>query len=346
MYFFKLYDNDNNQVWDIPFKSISITDRLNYGLNGTINIDYLSLKRYASIFNLTPDDVFASSLRDWRIYQDNNLRYGGILLHRKISGSGNQATSLTVNICDYLNALERRITGNAGTDWTYLSTDSADIAWDIIDQSQTKTNGDLGITRGLHPTTKDRDRTLRFDNIRDVIIKMSASEVDDGYDCEITPEKVFNIYYPKGEVKSNIILDDFNIISWSADKNLSGKLANSITVLGSGDGDDIITEVVEDTDSQEVWGLQEQTISAKDNEVSANLIDKGNNALNLLKIPQEIITVRVNDKNPDINTYNLGDTVTVKIDEIGLNTQLRIIQQSIQITPTGVALVDLSFDYE
>lgn len=345
MYYFYLLDNDGAK-YEIPYENISLSETLNEGMSGSLDVNYFAIKRYAELFNDTPDDVVASSYRYFELCRFSSLLFSGVLVNRQIDGSGARATNYSFTFCDWLNALERRITGN-DSDWWYSSEDSADIAWDIIDQTQNKTYGDLGITRGLHPATIDRDRTFRYDNIRDEIIKMSNSNLHNGYDCEITPQKVFNIYYPtKGSLKSNLILDDGNIISWRSSRNLSNNLSNSVTVIGAGDGDYINTELRENSTSQETWGLQESTLSAKDVTTASILQAKGDKELASNGLPKDKITIRISDDKPDIENYNLGDTLPVRIGVINYAENLRVLKRTLQITQGGQAQVDLTFDYE
>jgi hypothetical protein len=349
MYEFRIYNKSGEDVWVLPYQTITISEELNVGVTGNITINYLDLKRYADKLNTTPDNIISSEYREWKLYKDNVLFYAGILISRKMFGSKGQGTSLSIEFAGYEAILSNRLTGNAGTDWTYTSEDSADIAWDLIDQTQNDSDGegDVGITRGTHPTTVDRDRTFRFDYIRKAIEGMSANSKDNGYDWDISNSKVFNIYYPaKGEIKSNIILDDQNILSWTNDKKLSGGLANRVVVIGEGSTDDIVSESVQDTIAQASWYLQEYALSEKDTSVSANLIAKGNKYLEDVKEPKTVISVRVNDKNPLITSYNVADTLPVKISTIDFDEELRIDRRTIQIQRTGEAQVDLSFDYD
>lgn len=349
MYEFKIYNKNGSDIWVLPFQTISISEELNVGISGNITINYLDLKRYADKLSTTPDNIVSSEYREWKLYKDNTLFYAGILLHRKMFGSKTQATSMSIDFAGYEAILSNRLTGNAGTNWTYTGQDSANIAWDLINKTQNDADGEgnVGITRGLHPTTVNRDRTCRFDYIRKVIEGMSANSKDDGFDWEIDKQKVFNIFYPaKGELKSNIVLDDFNILSWTNDKDLSGKLANRVIVIGEGSTDDIVSARVQDLTAQANWYLQEYALSEKDTGISANLTAKGNKYLADHKEPKTVLSVRVNDRNPDILSYNVGDTLPVKISTIDFSENLRIDRRTIQIERTGEAQVDLSFDYE
>ena len=78
----------------------------------------------------------------------------------------------------------------------YASTDAGEIAWDLIDNSQNQTNGDLGITKGIIETTQNRDRTYYNQNIMEAIVNLS--NVIGGFDFEFTHNKVFNVYAVKG----------------------------------------------------------------------------------------------------------------------------------------------------
>jgi hypothetical protein len=340
MYELRVVSGSN--TWIIPFQSLSISETLNGGISGTLSLNYLAMERYASLFSLTPDGIFASALAEWKLYRDEVLFYAGIINHRTASGSKAQGTSYNLNLLGYEYLLKSRITGNGGV-WAYTSDDSADIAWDMI--NRTNALSDTGITRGLHPTTTNRDKTNRFDPILDSIMDMSATKKANGYDWEVSNQKVFNIFYPKGTLKNNIILDDFNILSWSNNRDMATNLANSITVLGAGSEDDIISETVEDTASQAVWGLQQTTLSEKDTTLAQNLIDKGDAMLANKSTPQDLVTVKVNDKNPLITSYNVGDNLPVKISAIGFDENLRIDKRTIQIERSGEAVVDLSFQY-
>ena len=315
------------------------------GVSGDVSINYLAIAQYAAKFGITPDDIFASDYSEWQLTKDTAPLYAGVFAHRKISGSKSQPTAYSISLVGFEYLLKSRYSGNAGV-WAYTNTDSADIAWDMIDRSQTQTNGDMSITRGLHPTTVNRDKTNRYDQLLDAIISMSNNAKYNGYDWELDYQKVFNIYYPtKGQTQSNLVLDDFNIISWTNDRDVSVNLANKVIVLGAGFEDSIITETVEDATSQGTWGLQETTLSEKDTTLSDNLIAKGNLLLANKSTPKDIVSVRLSDRSPDILSYNVGDTLPVKISDINFNKNLRIDKRSLQIETSGEATVDLSFQY-
>lgn len=344
MYEFRIKKKDGSDIWVLPFENISLREDLNSGVMGAATVNYIAVKRYADKLNTTVDSIISGNYREWELIKDGTVLYAGVLMARTFFGSKAQATSLTLDFGGYEMALSNRLTDEKVQ---VSNTDSGDIAWDLINTSQLKTNGDIGITRGSHPTTVNRDRTFRFDYVRKAIEGMSKNNVYNGFDWEITPAKVFNIFYPaKGQLREHIVLDDFNIISWDNTKKLSGRLANRVVVLGEGFDDDLLWEEVEDTTSQSAWDLQESQLAAKDITQSATLISKGQEYLRKNNQPQNIISVRVNDRNPPIKDYNVGDSMRVKIGELGFSEVLRIKSRNMQVQRTGEAQIDLSFDYD
>ncbi len=101
----------------------------------------------------------------------------------------------------------------------------------------------------------------------------------------------------------------------------------------------MIWERVEDTDSQSSWKLQEYQLSAKDITQNSTLISKGEEYLRKNSLPQDVISLRVNDRNPNILDYNVGDSMRVKIGELGFNQILRIKSRNFQIPKNPAAWV-------
>jgi hypothetical protein len=340
MYTFKVFNRAEDEVWEVPYEGINLTEEINKGLDGTLKIPYPSIKKYATAMQTTPDGIFASSFRSWRLFRDGNLLFRGVFSHRRITGGQTGATSYEVKLADYFAMLARRYTALEvlydGTD------DSADIAWDLIDTTQLDDEGDLGITRGTHPTTKDRQRTLRHDNVRDVLVGMSRLKVADGYDMDINNQLQFNIYYPtKGTLRPEIVFNDFNIISWSSDRPLTAKLANRVHVLGAGTGAGLTAATRNDTTQRATWGLLTGTLSEKGVSDSGELNDRGDRFLEKNNVPTDTIAITCRDVSPDISTYDLGDTVTCELSEIDFKEEMRVEKRVFDIKPNGQAVINV-----
>jgi hypothetical protein len=343
MYHLFLFNADESQKWELPFQSITITEELNLGVDGQVSISFPSISRYAEALNTDPESILVSAARHWKLYKDTTLLYAGILINRRLAGGQYGATSYVISIGGWDALLARR---NTESYVFYDNDDSADIAWAEI--NRTNTEDDTGITRGTHPTTKNRQRTGIYDNLRDFIIGMSANKVDDGYDWEITPNKVFNIYYAptlKGTSRPEIVIDSFNRLSFTADRPLQGRLANRVNVLGEGSGQDMVTASVEDSGTpRTTWGLLETTLAQKGVGSTSELEDRGNEYLAKMKSPTEDISVVVRDSSPDITTYAVGDTLTAKIEAINYEQEVRVIKRVLSIEESGEATVTLTFE--
>jgi hypothetical protein len=128
---------------------------------------------------------------EFYVYRNDVLVWAGEQASAHTSLMG-QRNILTVTSFSFLEMLNHRITGAIKS---FSNTDAGDIAWELIDDSQNETDGDFGITQGSIETTVDRDRTFNDKNIMEALVQLS--EVNNGFDFEITDSKVFNVYSPK-----------------------------------------------------------------------------------------------------------------------------------------------------
>jgi len=339
MYDLIIQSPDDSTVFHPPYDSITIKEELNKGYDGSFTISYPSIKKYADAFGLTPDDIFATSSREWYVRKNEVKIFGGILMDRRISGGATGLTSLVVNIADFSLLLNKRRTD---VFWQRLSTDSADIVEDMLDY--TNAISPTGIVMGNKPVTKNRDQTSRYANIRDEIVSMSALKKYDGYDWDVDVTKSLNLYYPKGEVRGYIILDEFNTTSFQNNRNLQGKLTNKVYVLGKGYDDDMVVGTKESVGSQTTWGLLEDVLSEKGVGTLSELEDRGEQFVNDNAFSTDGISLKHQDGTPDLTSYSVGDTVRAIRRDLSYDEELRVYKRTIQIDDSGGATVDLSFE--
>lgn len=347
LYTFDLYNADGSQKWSIPFLSISLTEELNKGVDGTLTVPYSTIEKYAEYLNSTPDDIVAGGARNWILSRGNVPLFGGILMGRQIAMGEEGPTSYIITFAGRLALLAKRRT-NAFT--FRENVDSVQIAWEQIDQANDDPSGhgDTLIRLGLAPEGKPRQRTMRFDNIRDLIVGMSNEKQDDGYDVEVDINNNINFYVPKkGESKPYIIIDNFRYINGNIDRPLQGRLSNRLHVLGKGQEDEMVFASVED-DSEggpmETWGLLEDVVNEKGVERVEELTDRGLLALSKLKYPYDTFSIAVNDDDPDVQSYSLGDSVTIVDDRLGFYVEKRVVKRTFNIDSSGKARVTLGFE--
>lgn len=242
---------------------------------------------------------------------------------------------LEVSAKGYFNLLKQRYTG-ASRDFT--ATDAGEMAWTLIDESQNLADGDFGITEGTIQTSVNRDRLWEYKNIYEAIIDLS--EVEDGFDFELTPAKTFNIYWPrKGSDKS-----DDQIFQWG--KNIRAvalvkdftEPVNSITVLGSGFSPAMLTSTQTDTTSRSNYGLRQEIYPYKDVDIQGLLDDKALRLLDERKGPKHLLSLdQIPGTDPNWGEVDVGDWVRIRITYgfLNFNSVLRIQKMEIWITDEG-----------
>lgn len=341
MWTFYIYNADDTQQWEVPYTRMRATEEMNKGMDGSLSMSYTAFNRYATALNTTIDNILSGGFRTWRLFRDGQIFRRGVLSHTTIEAGQTGASTIVLYFTDYIGLLGAR---NTPENKFYDMVDSATIAWDLIDEAQQQTNGNMGITQGTTETTVSRQRTFRYDNIRDEIVKMSNANQSNGYDFDIDNTLNFNIYYPtKGAEKPEIVFSQFNIDSYSLNRPLTAKLANRVNVVGAGFSDDMVTATVQDTTPQTTWGLLEYSLSQKSVSREVELENRGNRELDNRKLPKDVVNITTKDFNPEVTNYDLGDSVTVRLEDVGFEELKRIRTRSLDILPSGQAIVDLTF---
>lgn len=191
--------------------------------------------------------------------------------------------------------------------------DAGAIAWDLIKTSQLKTNGNLGITEGNIATTQDRTRTYNNQNIMEAIVNLS--EVINGFDFEITNDKVFNVYTIKGDDLTDSLILEYgrNLQSVSIDEDFTTPCNNAIVLGEVIDGTELTRVDRPDTTTQAKYKLREMVLSA-DNVIDADTLnEKGDAMLYKYKEPLIKITFEVIRGMIDVTQFSLGDLIRLII---------------------------------
>ncbi|WP_226361849.1 hypothetical protein [Pseudonocardia sp. ICBG1142] len=126
---------------------------------------------------------------DLYVYRRQRADLRGSLLYRGRIGKSSDVLdadghSVTVPSVDYRCLLRRRLLMH-GARQRWDNTDQAHIAWDLIQQAQQRTGGDMGIRAGHVATGVRRDRSYELgSSIGEKIQELS--EVINGFDWDIT----------------------------------------------------------------------------------------------------------------------------------------------------------------
>jgi len=201
-----IYDKAGAFVAELPADTLNVVRKQNEIWTASINIDYALLQKKLIAQSTTVDNVLRSGLRTVKIVRDGVTIFKGILNEPTISYS-DTAVNVTLPFKSWLAYFQKRFTSNV-----YSNTDAGAIAWGIINTAQGVTDGSIGVTMGTVAATKNRDRTFDRDEIANAIMKMSADNVKDGFDFEISNEKVFTVAARLGSDKPAIVFDNISIL--------------------------------------------------------------------------------------------------------------------------------------
>ncbi len=336
---YKLAELDGTALWDMPGTNVTWTHALNDEGSATMQLPMRGLS------DLFYADVKSGS-RVIEVWKDNVRKYSGRLWD--ITASSNDE-EFRISSRGWLFDLKRRSV--SGTTEKWVATDQFDIAWELIDYTQDKVDGDLGITRGPEADSGVlRDRTFPFWEqpfIGDEIVAMS--ELSDGFDFEIDAERVFHMYYPnKGAVKSIPLELGKNIATFGLQEDATG-MANSFSAIGAGDGSNTCIAVAIDATSRSQYGLLEANESFTDIKTFTTLQSRATSRLARIKKPRRQPNLyAVFEADQDYDDYEVGDRVQVEAEDgyISFDEQMRIITMTHQITNEGRETVTVGLDQE
>jgi hypothetical protein len=233
---------------------------------------------------------------------------------------------------------------------TYVGVDQFDIAWDLIDFTQLKTDGGLGFTRGPEVDSAVlRTRTYNAyerKNLGEAIEELAA--VEDGFDFEIDANKVFHMYYPRKGVATPVhhlsLGKNIRGLSWHLDAT---DTYNEVTALGSGEGASQLRSVAVDTALRASYKLKQKTVSFIDVSVQGTLDDHAAEELRLAK------DVRDNPQlsailTPDMpfGSIVVGDAVHVHchLGFVEIHKDYRVVSITVAVSNEGEEAIGLFFD--
>jgi hypothetical protein len=321
---------DGSEKWEIPFSSFNFSEEINNDRSARINFDRQVLREIAEKYDKNPLYVLSNKYREIYIYDENdNLIYGGYVADLQFSRGNSEEGNMSVASKGFFSLLRKRFTSSLDE---YTSADLSDIAWSLIDYTQTLTYGDFGITRGTDPTTRNADRTFRYREIGEAIEGMSNRETKNGFDFEITNSKVFNVYYPaKDNVKRGVVFENGNnILNYDIRKPFIDAMANQVIVFGDGFGEDASIETRDAENSfKNAFFLLQDVLSEKDVRLTATLQAKGDRYLDKNKYPQLQVNITCDYDVIDYSEFSLGDWVRLKIEDWEINAMYRVIKRGV-----------------
>lgn len=176
----------NDDIFELQPKTWSLDEELNKEQKAKFTLGYEDVKVVADAYGTTVLAMFTATVREIYIERkDSNGVYQKIFWGQLTSfnlqpkGQGDQ--EFQVDAVSWFGLLAKRRAGIPVR--LFTNTDAGEIAWDLIDEAQSSDApySDLGITEGTITASKNRDRTYKFDNVRDSIYNLSASNLAEGF---------------------------------------------------------------------------------------------------------------------------------------------------------------------
>jgi hypothetical protein len=166
-------------------------------------------------------------------YRDRELLHRGRVGTTTDNGNADSHTTVYNAPC-YRALLDRRRIDDADK-LSYVAEDQAAITWQLIQATQGKTGGNLGITRGTGQTTGYlRDRLLTPGKYIGETINQLA-DLDGGFDWEIDPLLRLNIYNPARGRATDVVLNYPGAVASFTRTVLPADYANAIRATAGTD---------------------------------------------------------------------------------------------------------------
>jgi hypothetical protein len=302
MYKIQVRDVDGDYLGEFPnFRALQFGKRLNnYG---------------QCSFQVPINDPNAGSLIGLRafsveVWREEILIWAGEQVNKQGTLDNKGDNWVTIYCYDWFEQLLGRYTDS---EVTFTGIDAGEIAWQLINTSQSLSNGDLGITEGTIEATQNRDRTYYNQNVGQAIINLS--NVLNGFDFEINNSKVFNVYVTQGVDRSDDIILEYgvNVSDMRITEDFSKPVNKAIILGDSGDPLDPLRVERSDAALQTQYKLREGLSNETTVSEPGTLNESGDAMIRKYGIPLLKISMGIVRKSPTIADFALGDIIALKV---------------------------------
>lgn len=196
---------------------------------------------------------------------------------------------------------------------------------------------DLKIAEGVNTATsqsKNRQRAYSLQNVKDALVELTSLE-SDNFDFSFRADRTFDVFERKGSDKVEIeAVYPGNVSSLKINRSASN-LANKITSIGSGIGDERLQVINSNTISRKMYGTREKVVTSNNVSLEDTLRREGIGLLWDSKDPTDLPTVTINDGSINPANVEVGDSILVRVegDEYlnTINGLYRIMQMSVSV---------------
>lgn len=324
-YSIEFWDKHGNQLADYSGRAYNRQIVLSRNQPDEIrfSLDLNDFEDYCERSHTDPKQILTTGSTEVRVRRLGTYISGGQLVYAEAAIDANNQR-IDCIVYGFLWLFDSRSTGesNAGqvlevhTAANGNAKSRTDLAWYLINASQSLTNGDFGVTRGLTGgSTTLYDKQYSRTNIKDALQAMTNLQTDP-IDIEFTYNKVFNTYAQIGSDRPDIVFEwPYNILTFNAPDDATD-LANEVIGIGSGAADGTqVVEIAEDLSSQTDYQLRQKPLQTNGTDNSDGGITDAAEAYKDAKgRPMRVPKFTVDgNQQPYVTDYRIGDRVTVKV---------------------------------
>lgn len=275
------------------------------------------------------------------IYREDILIWAGEQAARQGSLDNKGDNWASITCYDWFEQLNTRYTGASRT---FTGVDAGVIAWTLIDESQSETDGDLGITEGAIATTQDRDRVYFNQKISDAIIALS--NVINGFDFEINTSKEFNVYESLGVDRSNSVILEYgvNVASVSLTEDFVNPVTRAIVLGDSGSFADPLRVERDDLTAQGLYKIRERIAVETTVSELGTLADIGDSLIRKYAMPLVKVSLGIVRLSPNISDFALGDQIRliIKSGIYDINEKYRVFAWGVNLNTDNTETLTLT----
>lgn len=328
-YWLETRKSDGTFICKIPYWNL----QYEIGFNGTTGIRW-STPLY---HELVSQETIAPGLHEVWVVRNGKTVAAGPLWDVSVSTDTKSLTCGAQSLEDYFDVRLLQ-------DVTYDTLDQTAIAWDMINTSQGRSGGALGITQGTLNTGITRSSTFTtYDEKRILEAIQDMSELEDGFDFWIDPDtRKFQARYPRPSVNRGLhLVYPANIASYAL--NMQGKYVRSRVVV---QGPEPEYSVSTNTTVEAKYGLREYGDALKDAGTSDELTEYTTHVGNLRSEISSYPTLVLRDQTIDVfdtNTIQYGDMVRVTIKDgyIDIDAMYRYKGAQLTVNKSGDEIIVL-----
>jgi hypothetical protein len=243
-----------------------------------------------------------------------------------------------------------------GDDFYKQSVEQRALAWQLIQYTQGLAYGDLGITLGSatgSPVNRTVDHCAEErDNVADAIEDLASA--DNGFDFEVSPNKVWNTYYPQrgSDLSGSVVLNTTTHIADMSYTYDATQVENEVAGIGkTGDCEPIHYLTLNDDTSKNLFGLMQGTLVRSDVRQDNTMIDDlVARRLALRKVVRQQPVIRLK---PDLSaltplagTFGLGDDIMIQSSwgYATFTSKFRVMAYLVSFDQMGTETMDLTLD--